>query len=744
MKVDDDEDGNNNDNDDDDEDEDEEDGDSLDGDVMADGSDDEGEADDEQDDDDEEELDEKALAAANNPKLYSDSEDDDDEADEVARPPAKGKKPARKQQSSDDEEDEDSEDSDDSEDDDDDNDDDDDDDSPKDKARAARERERKEKLKAAFFEQAPADIISSKQFTEMNLSRPLLRAISSLNFANATDIQAATIPPALMGRDLVACAKTGSGKTAAFLLPVLERLLYRQKTNPASRVLVLSPTRELAVQCHAMGEKLAKFTDIRMSLICGGFSTKRQQAELRAHPDVIVATPGRLIDHLQNSPGFDLEGIEVLIMDEADRLLEMGFKEEVDEIIRQCSVSRQTMLFSATMTDEVENLIALSMNKPLRVFINKNTDTATNLTQEFVRVRPQREKEKEAIVLAVCKRSFHTKTIVFFRSKQGAHRAKVIFGLFGLKAAELHGDLNQLQRLESLEAFKEGRVDFLLATDLASRGLDIVGVETVVNADMPNTLTQYIHRVGRTARAGRAGRSLSLVCEGERKLLKEIVKHATVPLSSRSIPSDVIEKFSTKIRGASKDIAAIMKAEKEEKMLLQAEMEAAKASNMMEHEKEIYSKPARTWFQDALAKKTSKENSKVAHAGGAVADKGKTQQARPSKRKSEEDLQDQRVQKAMGRSVKKARLGLRPGDAPPPNPNKSPKQAKKSGGAVGFARELTDVSKKSVHGLRTSTNQRDGGKKGGKGGAGASGDRKRGNPKVTNKSFKSKAKFKRR
>eukprot|EP01134_Creolimax_fragrantissima_P001524 CFRG1524T1 len=471
--------------------------------------------------------------------------------------------------------------------------------------------------KDKFFSKAPA-MGSIIDFQDMNLSRQLLRAVTAVGYVTPTPIQSKVIPLALMAKDICACASTGSGKTAAFMLPVLERLMFRPRHNPAIRVLVLSPTRELAAQCRDVAVKLAQFTDVSFCLVVGGVSDKGQKVELRNRPDVVIATPGRLIDHVHNTQSFDLQTVEVLIMDEADRLLELGFRDEVDEIVRRCPRGRQTMLISATMTDEVDQLASLSLHEPIRLFVDKNTDTADNLIQEFVRVRKAKESDRDAMLLALCKRSFKAKTIVFFRSKAAAHRMKIIFDLVGIHAAELHGNLTQLQRLESLEKFKHGEVDFLLATDLAGRGLDIQGVEVVINFTMPHNLTQYIHRVGRTARAGRKGRAVTLVGEGERALLKEVVNSAKVGVLSRVIPPAVVEKYRARVQNMTETIKEVIGREKEDRLIDVAEREATKAQNMVKHETEIFSRPARQWFQTTSDKQTAKDIGKRVYEEGSI------------------------------------------------------------------------------------------------------------------------------
>ncbi|KAJ8905000.1 hypothetical protein NDN08_001512 [Rhodosorus marinus] len=445
-------------------------------------------------------------------------------------------------------------------------------------------------------------------FDSMKLSRPLRKAIHTLDWERATPIQSRTIPLVLAGRDVCGSAVTGSGKTAAFVLPVLERLLHGEPGRSSSvRVLILLPTRELAVQCHSVVTSLAQFTSIRAGLAVGGLSNKAQEAALRSRPDILVATPGRLIDHIRNAQGFSLEDVEILIMDEADRLLEMGFKDEVEEIVRYCPIGgRQSLLFSATMTSQVQWLVNLSLRDPAKVSVDSKFDVAEKLSQEFVRIRNKAEVYRDAVLLALVSRSFKTKTIVFFSQKHVAHRFRIIFGLAGLSAAELHGNLTQAQRLTALQQFRDSAVDFLLCTDLAARGLDIIGVNTVINFEMPRTMTEYVHRVGRTARAGKEGKAVSLVVENERKLLREIHRKARDQLTSRKVPSKVIEGWIDKIKRMSNDVEAVMKEERREKEIRLADVEIQKAENMLTHEKEIYSRPKRTWFQTSSQKQEVK------------------------------------------------------------------------------------------------------------------------------------------
>lgn len=499
-------------------------------------------------------------------------------------------------------------------------------------AESDKETEVEKARKAAYFatessETKKGDVADiSSTFEKLSLSRPILRALATLNFHTPTPIQAKSIPIALAGKDIVAGAVTGSGKTAAFMIPILERLAHRPKgrDEAKTRVIILMPTRELAVQCVSVGRAIAKFMDIRFCLCVGGLSLKVQENQLKERPEVVVATPGRLIDHMRNSASFGIEDVEILIMDEADRMLEEGFSAELDEIIKSTPKSRQTMLFSATMTDDVDELVRLSMKRPVKLFVDPRRSTSKKLVQEFVRVRGatgstaeengkrSEDDTRTALLLSLCTRTFKQQVIIFVRSKKLAHQLRIIFGLLGMNAGELHGDLTQEQRLTSLQAFKDNKVDFLLATDLASRGLDIKGVETVINYDMPAQLDMYLHRVGRTARAGRHGRAVTLVGEADRKLLKTVLKKSTSSqIKHRLVPIEVVTAFVTQLKDLKDEVDHVLEEEKEEKAIRQVEMQITKGDNLIKHRDEIMSKPKRTWFVNEKERANQKEVAKV-------------------------------------------------------------------------------------------------------------------------------------
>jgi ATP-dependent RNA helicase DDX27 len=484
--------------------------------------------------------------------------------------------------------------------------------------------------KAAYFDTHKSTTTDEIEvFAQLTLSRPFLRGVAAMGFTKPTPVQAAVIPVALAGRDICASAQTGSGKTAAFLLPVLERIY--QRSSGGIKCLILTPTRELAAQCLGMIVTIAQYSNLRASLVVGGAkNVQAQAAELRTGPDFVVATPGRLLDHITNSAGVTLEEVEFLILDECDRLLQLGFQEEVHEIVKACPTERQTLLFSATLNTKVDELVKLSLKRPVRFKISSKhqsdsaeVEVAERLEQEFVRVRAGNEGiNREGMLLGLLTRTFSSRTIVFFDTKAAAHRLMILCGLCGIKCAELHGNLSQLQRLTALEEFRKGDVDILLATDLAARGLDIDRVHSVINFEMPSQVETYVHRIGRTARRGRAGKSCTLIGEGRRHLMKEVIKDAEEKIKrgsakatngtsgiirSRTIPQGVVAHFVDKIKSLETHVEEVYQAEAIAKMDRIADMEAIKAQNMIEHADEIKSRPQREWFASNQTKQLTRE-----------------------------------------------------------------------------------------------------------------------------------------
>ena len=502
------------------------------------------------------------------------------------------------------------------------------------------------------------------------------------------------------------------------MLPVLERLLYRPVESARTRVLVLVPTRELGVQVYQVDpgftlycsiliaylqvtRQLAQFTSVEVALSVGGLDLKTQESLLRRNPDIVIATPGRLIDHVKNTPTFSLENIEVLILDEADRMLEEAFMEQMKEIVRSCSRTRQTLLFSATMTDQVEQLATVSLNKPVKVFVDSNKVVAWNLRQEFVRVR--REEEREALLAALVCRTFRDHTMVFIQTKAQCHRLHIVLGLLGVRVGELHGNMSQPQRMETLQRFKEEQLDVLLATDVAARGLDIRGVKTVINFTMPTTLEHYIHRVGRTARAGRAGRSVSLAGEGERKMVREIVKRARDPVKSRTVNADIQTKYKTKLTKLEDDVNLVLEEEKADRELAKCENRAGKLQNQL-----AGSEDDRRWFQTKQQRKEEKQALKKKLKDPTFTKQKQKRKAEmagldPAEQKEREALTregDYIMREAKrARKLKKIRSIVEPVEKASGG---KVKQKKKSS----FDAELTNTSSKSVKGFRHIANKK--------------------------------------
>jgi len=366
-------------------------------------------------------------------------------------------------------------------------------------------------------------------FHTLGLSEPLLRDLTAAGLLVPTPIQAQAIPPALEGRDVIGCAQTGTGKTAAFVVPMIERLAMLPKGQP--QALILAPTRELALQICTSIEKLGRSHHISATVVVGGSDMQAQIRGLRQRPDIIVATPGRLLDHMWNGT-INLAPIKILVLDEADRMLDMGFAPQINQILDALPLERQTLLFSATLPTDVTRLVQASLNGAVRVMVTPHSTTAEGVTQAVHHTTSQ-EKTKLLVALLAAERGT---VLVFVRTKSRVDRLGQTLEQAGHRVAVIHGDRSLPQRLRALDGFKRGQVRILVATDVAARGIDVANIGHVVNYDLPNCPEDYIHRIGRTARMKMTGRATSFVAFEEREQLRaiETLLGHSVPLAEGS------------------------------------------------------------------------------------------------------------------------------------------------------------------------------------------------------------------
>jgi len=368
------------------------------------------------------------------------------------------------------------------------------------------------------------------QFSELGLAKPLLKALADQGYETPTPIQAKAIPGVLSGRDLLGIAQTGTGKTAAFALPILHRLAADPKPAPrrGCRVLVLSPTRELATQIAESFRTYGQHLGLTVTVIFGGVKYGGQMRAMAPGVDVLVATPGRLIDHLGEKT-VTLQGVETFVLDEADQMLDMGFILPIRRIVKHIPAQRQNLFFSATMPTEIGKLAGELLKDPLKVSVTPQATTVERVTQKVLFVEQTRKRALLAEMFA--ERDFK-RVIVFTRTKRGADRVAKGLEQGGVEASAIHGDKSQGQRERALADFKAGKVRALVATDIAARGIDIDAVSHVVQYELPNVPEAYVHRIGRTARAGADGSAIAFCADDERNLLRDIQK-----VTRQTIPS---------------------------------------------------------------------------------------------------------------------------------------------------------------------------------------------------------------
>jgi len=367
-------------------------------------------------------------------------------------------------------------------------------------------------------------------FSSFGLDPLLLRGIRELGFARPTPIQQQAIPPAMAGRDVLGCAATGSGKTAAFGLPILHHLMAKPRRT--TRALILTPTRELCAQIDAHIQELAVHTPVTSAAVFGGVGMGPQEHALRAGVDVIVATPGRLLDHFRR-PYAALKGLEILVLDEADRMLDMGFLPDIKRVLRHLPARRQTLFFSATMPGPIVSLTRELLRDPVTISLDRQLTPAVGITQAAY---PVDARLKPALLLALLRRGDMKSALVFTRTKHRANRLGDWLARQGVRAARIHGNRSQSQRTQALEGFKAGRYDVLVATDIAARGIDVVALGHVVNFDVPGASEDYIHRVGRTGRAELTGEAFTFVAPEDEPGLRAIERAIGKPLPRVLLP----------------------------------------------------------------------------------------------------------------------------------------------------------------------------------------------------------------
>ncbi|MEE1923826.1 DEAD/DEAH box helicase [Pseudomonas sp. 148P] len=370
-------------------------------------------------------------------------------------------------------------------------------------------------------------------FSEFALHERLLKAVAALNFVEPTPVQAAAIPLALQGRDLRVTAKTGSGKTAAFVLPLLNRLVDLNQKRVEIRALILLPTRELAQQTLKEIERFSQFTFIKSGIITGGEDFKEQAAMLRKVPDILIGTPGRMLEHL-NAGNLDLEHVQVVVLDEADRMLDMGFAEDVERLCGLCQNRAQTLLFSATTGGAgLRDMIGKVLKDPEHLMLNAVSQLNEGTRQQIITA--DHNQHKEQIAQWLLANETYEKAIIFTNTRVMADRIYGHLVAKDMKAFVLHGDKDQKDRKLAIERFKTGGAKVLVATDVAARGLDVDGLDLVINFDMPRSGDEYVHRIGRTGRAGADGLAVSLICHGDWNLMSSIERYLKQSFERRVI-----------------------------------------------------------------------------------------------------------------------------------------------------------------------------------------------------------------
>ena len=381
----------------------------------------------------------------------------------------------------------------------------------------------------------------SLRFEDLGLSQPVLQALDLKGYDTPTPIQEQAIPPVLDGRDLLGIAQTGTGKTAAFMLPSIDRLRTSDNRIPfkSCRMLVLAPTRELAMQIAASAKDYGALAGLKVQVIVGGTSVNKDRNKLHRGTDILIATPGRLLD-LIDQKAFNLSGVEVLVLDEADQMLDLGFIHALRRISQLVPKDRQTLFFSATMPKAIKELVSGYCNNPVQVSVTPAATTAERIDQYLFMVQQDEKQSLLELILSGRHKvpGEFDQVLIFTRTKHGADRVVKKLSQAGIRANAIHGNKSQGQRQRSLDEFRSGKVSILVATDVAARGIDIPDVSHVINYELPNVPEQYVHRIGRTARAGRDGIAIAFCAEDERDYLKDIQRTCDAELERLPLPEN--------------------------------------------------------------------------------------------------------------------------------------------------------------------------------------------------------------
>ncbi|KAH0785730.1 ATP-dependent RNA helicase HAS1 [Histomonas meleagridis] len=405
---------------------------------------------------------------------------------------------------------------------------------------------------------------ADQKFEDLELCEILQINIKNMGFSKMMPIQAQAIPLMLNGSDVLAAAKTGSGKTLAFLIPMINFMIKNNIQRKDGIIgLIIAPVHELAVQTYEVAQNLLKGTEIFTGMAIGGTSKKKEIKEYESGVNLLIATPGRLVDHILGTKGFQLNNLKILVIDEADRILEAGFRSQLDEIIANLPKARQTALFSATQTQDVEALAAVSFQQGTPIYVgvddSSSSSTATNLTQSYVIVPPDK---RLLLLVTFLKKNHKKKIMVFFSTRASVKFHHMFFGELKIKTLAIHGDQSQQKRIDAFNQFRQQKSGIMLCTDVAARGLDIPAVDWVVQYDPPTSEREYIHRVGRSARAGAEGQALLFLMENEKPFLK-ILEDAKVPLKKLPMPTKKIISINLLIENLMTTNRKLMKNAKE-------------------------------------------------------------------------------------------------------------------------------------------------------------------------------------